>query len=211
MDELIHPQIMYAASLTGSIAFALSGFLAGARKNLDWMGLFILAFLTANGGGALRDILADRPPAVIAGNEPFLIALAVTACAILLRLHRYDNFERRWFFIISDAIGLVAFALTGSIIALTIQAPLFGFLALSFLTATGGALLRDILVNEIPAILDRGFYGSIALIVALAVYLLDRAALLGPESMLVIFAGGLSLRLLAYKYGWKLPGLTFPQ
>jgi uncharacterized membrane protein YeiH len=205
MENLIHPHIMVVASLTGSVAFALSGYLAGARKNLDWMGLFILAFLTANGGGVLRDVLADRPPAIITSNEPFLIALAVTTGGLLLRLHRYDNFERRWLFIICDAIGLVAFALTGSIIALSLDAPLFGFLGLAFLTATGGAILRDVLVNEIPAVLHRGFYGSIALIVALLLYLLDLAGLLSPESFLAVFAFGLTLRLLAYKYSWNLP------
>lgn len=74
MEELAQSQAMYFASLAGSIAFALSGFLVGTRKNLDWMGLFILSFLTANGGGILRDILTDRPLVILLSNEPFLIA-----------------------------------------------------------------------------------------------------------------------------------------
>jgi len=55
MELLAQTQAMVFASLTGGIAFALSGFLVGARNKLDWMGLFILAFLTANGGGILRE------------------------------------------------------------------------------------------------------------------------------------------------------------
>lgn len=118
MEALAQSQAMYLASLTGGIAFALSGFLAGAKKNLDWMGLFILSFLTANGGGILRDILADRPPVVLLSNEPFLIALAVTLLAGAFRLQHNTALENRWLFIICDAVGLVAFAITGALVAL---------------------------------------------------------------------------------------------
>ncbi|MCD6034710.1 MAG: hypothetical protein K0R63_451 [Rickettsiales bacterium] len=205
MEELAQTQAMYLASLMGSIAFALSGFLAGLRKNLDWMGLFILAFLTANGGGVLRDVLTDRTPVILMSGQPFLIALAVTCVGSLFKFQRNTPIENRWLFIICDAIGLVAFAITGSLVAVDIHAPFFGFITLAFLTATGGAILRDILVNNIPEVLHGGFYGSVATLVAMAIYLLNMEEILTPIGVLSVFVGGLIIRLTAHHYRWKLP------
>ncbi|MFO1241945.1 MAG: trimeric intracellular cation channel family protein [Rickettsiales bacterium] len=205
MELLVQSQIMYYASLVGGVAFALSGFLAGTKKNLDWMGLFILSFLTANGGGILRDVLVDRTPVILQTNEPFFIALSVTVFASLLRLGHRSSIENRWLFVICDAVGLVAFAITGALVGLSVHAPFFGFVALAFLTATGGAILRDILVNNIPEVLHGGFYGSIAILVAVAIYILDRYGMLGPLNLMGIFLAGLMLRLIAYRYNWQLP------
>ncbi len=205
MEELVQSQAMYFASLTGGIAFALSGFLIGTKKNLDWMGLFILSFLTANGGGILRDVLADRPPVILLSNEPFLIAFGVTILGSLLKLRHHPSVESRWVFIVCDAVGLVAFAITGALVALTINAPFFGFMTLAFLTATGGAILRDVLVNNIPEVLHSGFYGSIALLVALAVYLLNMQAQLNAATLIGVFVAGLILRMVAYYCQWRLP------
>jgi uncharacterized membrane protein YeiH len=196
---------MYFASLAGGIAFALSGFLAGTKKKLDWMGLFILSFLTANGGGILRDVLTDRTPVILLSNEPFLIALAVTVAGGLFKLQRYDAVENQWLFVICDAVGLVAFAITGALVALAINAPFFGFVTLAFLTAAGGAILRDILVNNVPEVLHSGFYGSIAILVAIAIYLLNMQSMLASASLLGVFAGSLILRLVAFHYRWNLP------
>lgn len=207
MELLAQTQAMIFASLAGGIAFALSGFLVGARNKLDWMGLFILAFLTANGGGILRDILTDRPPSILLSNDPFLVAFSVTLIAGLLKLHHKDAIENRWLFVLADAVGLVAFAITGSLVALEIKAPFFGFVTLAFLTAAGGGILRDILVNSVPDVLHSGFYGSIAIVVAIAIYLLGMAQMVNHASLLAVFAGALLLRLIAYRYRWQLPKL----
>jgi len=207
MELLIQTQAMYFASLAGGIAFALSGFLVGARNKLDWMGLFILAFLTANGGGILRDVLTNRQPSILLSNEPFLVAFSVTLIAGLLKLHHKNAIENRWLFVLADAVGLVAFAITGSLVALEIKAPFFGFIMLAFLTSAGGGILRDILVNSVPDVLHSGFYGSIAILVAIAIYLLGMAQMINHASLLAVFAGALLLRLIAYRYRWQLPKL----
>jgi len=205
MEEIAQTQAMYFASLAGGFAFALSGFLAGLRKELDWMGLFILSFLTANGGGVLRDVLTDRAPVILLSSQPFLITLIVTLGAGLFKLQRHTTIEKQWLFVICDAIGLVAFAITGSLVALDINAPFFGFITLAFLTATGGAILRDILVNNIPEVLHSGFYGSVAALVAIAIYLLNKGEVLSPLVVFAVFISGLVLRFMAHHYRWKLP------
>lgn len=205
MEELAQTQTLYLASLIGGIAFALSGFLAGMRKNLDWMGLFILSFLTANGGGILRDLLTDQTPLLLRSNEPFLVTLAVMVAGSLLKLRSDHPLESRWLFIICDAVGLVAFAITGSLVAISVQAPFFGCITLALLTATGGGILRDILVNNVSEVLHSGFYGSVAILTATAIYGLKQASLLSPYTVLAIATASLLLRLVAYKYQWNLP------
>lgn len=207
MEEAVQTQMLYTASITGAVAFALSGFLAGARKNLDIMGIFILAFLTANGGGVIRDLLVDRVPVILLSTQPFWIAACVTLTAWLLKIHRLATIEKRWFFIVCDAIGLVAFGITGALIAIEEQVHFFGFLTLSFLTATGGGILRDLLVGNVPEVLHSGFYGSVAILLSIGIYFLYIGEILNPLTLLCIFVFFLSLRLIAYRFGWKLPKL----
>lgn len=205
MEELMQSQSMYFASLIGGIAFALSGFIAGTKKELDWIGLFLLSFLTANGGGILRDVLVNRMPVALSSNEPFIISLLITALGTLFKLHRQAAFESRWLFVLCDAIGLVAFAITGALVASVSNTPFFGYIMLAFLTATGGAILRDILVNNVPEVLHTGFYGSIAILVAAVIYFLDGFYSIGSVHLLIVGAGGILLRLIAYRYRWQLP------
>src|SRR5258708_4506196 len=118
-------EIFTLASFLGSIAFALSGFLAGVRKQLDLMGIFIVTMLTANGGGALRDVLVGQTPKVLLDASAFILVCMVLGCAMLLRLHRFANLERHWLFVVSDAVGLVAFSLTGTLVGIAAGLPIF--------------------------------------------------------------------------------------
>src|SRR5262249_24474354 len=152
------------ASLAGSLAFAISGFLVGARRQLDVMGIFILAFMTANGGGVLRDVLIGRQPAILGSAEPFWLSGAVTLGCWALGLKRFSGLERNWLFIVTDGIGLVAFGIAGALAGVSTGAGFFGVLTLALLTAVGGGMIRDLLVNEVPEVLRGGFYGSVALL-----------------------------------------------
>ena len=99
---------------TFAIAFALSGFMAAARKKLDVMGIFILAFLTANGGGVVRDLLVGRTPAIMHSMLPFWLAAGTMMLAMAFRLQDRASMEHNQIFIISDSVGLVAFGITGA-------------------------------------------------------------------------------------------------
>lgn len=207
MEELGLVRAMSIASLTGAVAFGLSGFLAGSRRNLDVMGLFILSFLTANGGGILRDLLINRAPIAVLSNEPFLLAAVVTLIGSLTKRQWRTTLESQWLFVVCDAAGLVAFSITGALIAIEINAPFFGFLALAFLTAAGGAILRDLLINNIPEVLYGGFYGTIAILMAAVIYVLHQNMWLSPLSLSIASGSAMIMRLIAYRYDWKLPKL----
>ena len=80
------------------------------------------------------------------------------------------NIENKFIFILSDTIGLVSFSISGAIVGLKSEFNIFGVVFLSFVTAVGGGMLRDVLINEIPFILNRSFYASISIILAIVLY-----------------------------------------
>ena len=101
---------------------------------------------------------------MLLSNTPIYVVGGVMACSIVLKLHDFPDVERRGWFVTSDATGLVAFAVTGSLAGIEAGLPLFGVVALSLITAVGGGLLRDTLVGNRPLILQEGFYGSVAIL-----------------------------------------------
>ena len=203
----MNSHIFEIAVIIGSLAFALSGVLMGIRKDLDVMGVFILAFLTANGGGVLRDLMIDRQPAILVSLMPLWLTSAVVIGAWLFKIQRGSTLDRTWIFVVSDSVGLVAFSITGGLVGIEEGLHFLGVITLSFLTATGGGIVRDLLVNEVPLVLHSDFYGSIALLLSVAIYLLYRADAVNLLTLSVLFAVGLILRLTAYKYKWQLPKL----
>ena len=196
------------ADIIGIICFALSGFLIAVHYKLDILGVFISSFLTALGGGMIRDALADRTPYVFTTNLPVFLVVATVLIALLFKLHKIDDLEGKTAFIISDAIGLVSFAITGSIIAIQNEFNFLGVLILAFLTAVGGGTIRDILINRVPSILVSEFYATVALIIASIIYVLELLHLRSLPILTIVFIFGVALRLLAYYRNWHLPTLS---
>ncbi len=196
------------ADIIGIICFALSGFLISVHYNLDILGVFISSFLTALGGGMIRDVLADKTPYVFTDTLPVILVIATVLISLLFKLHKIDDLEGKTAFIISDAVGLVSFAITGSLIAIQNDFNFLGVLILAFLTAVGGGTIRDILINRVPAILVSEFYATVAIIVGLIVYALHLLELKSLGSLILVFVFGVVLRLLAYYKNWHLPTLS---
>ncbi|MBP6346047.1 MAG: trimeric intracellular cation channel family protein [Neisseriaceae bacterium] len=198
-------------SIVGTIAFTLSGFLVGVRKQLDWLGVLVLALLTAIGGGMIRDVMVSRLPIVFSDNTS-LIAIILTLFIVktLLHLDLKASRLRAGLFLLADSIGLVAFSITGAQVGLLLDLNLFGVILLGFVTAVGGGMVRDVLVNDIPIILHQDFYGSIAVLVSLSLYLLDAIGWLNAMTMNLVFFGGLAVRFIAYRYHLTLPKINLP-
>jgi len=186
--------------IIGIIAFAISGFIIGVRNRLDLLGITISAFLTALGGGIIRDVLAGREIYSFNDIIPGSIVLAVLVVGLYFRLHKYD-FEQNDLFLISDSIGLVSFSISGSIVALNAGFNVYGVVFLALITAVGGGMIRDILINKIPFILKENFYGSVSIFVSVLMYLLGT----GDTVIVLILIIGVIIRIVAHKKNWKLP------
>ncbi len=193
------------AEYIGIIAFAISGFFIAVRSKLDFLGVLISVFLTALGGGIIRDIAVDKTPYTFTHNIPAIIIIIVMILLIFFKFHKKDSIENKPLFIVSDSIGLISFSITGALIAIEQELNLTGVLALSFVTAVGGGIIRDIIINEIPFVFKTGFYGTISLLVGLSLYLLNLVDMMHFYPIAVIFVLGVALRIVAYYKKWSIP------
>ena len=199
MDELL------VAEIIGTIAFALSGFYVAVKDKLDLLGVFIASFLTALGGGIVRDTIANRAPYTFTHLLPTFLVIAVLLLSIVLKLHKKDEIEKKFYFIISDTLGLVSFSISGALVGLQAEFNFFGVTLLALLTAVGGGVMRDTLLNRVPILLTSEFYGTVALCVGAMIFVLEWMNIVGVFSLMIVFGFGVALRLLAYYKQWHLP------
>ncbi len=193
------------AEILGTVAFALSGFYVAVKERLDLLGVFIASFLTALGGGLVRDMLADRSPYTFTHLMPTMLVLGVIICSIVFKLHRRDEIEKKFYFIMSDTLGLVSFSISGALIGIQSGFNLFGVMLLALITAVGGGVVRDILLNRVPLLLTSEFYGTVSLLVGLILYGFAEFNISGYIPLMIVFVCGVALRLLAYYKQWNLP------
>ncbi|MDY0265729.1 MAG: trimeric intracellular cation channel family protein [Epsilonproteobacteria bacterium] len=193
------------AEIIGTIAFALSGFYVAIKERLDLLGIFIASFLTALGGGIVRDTIVQRAPSTFTHMLPSLLVIGVIVLSIALKLHQKDEIEKTFYFIISDTLGLVSFSISGALIGLQAEFNFFGVVLMALITAVGGGVLRDILLNRVPFLLTSEFYGTVSLLVGAILFAFDAFGIQGYVAFMVVFAFGVSLRLLAYYKKWNLP------
>ncbi|NCD12126.1 MAG: trimeric intracellular cation channel family protein [Epsilonproteobacteria bacterium] len=196
---------LMVAEIIGTLAFALSGFYVAVKEKLDLLGVFIASFLTALGGGLVRDMLSDRAPYTFTNLMPTLLVLGVVFFSIVLKLHKKDEIEKKFYFIVSDTLGLVSFSISGALIGLQADFNLFGVILLALITAVGGGVVRDILLNRVPLLLTSEFYGTVSLLVGLILYLFAQWDVSGYLPLMAVFIFGVGLRLLAYYKQWNLP------
>ena len=197
--------ILDIADIIGIASFALSGFLIAVRKELDLLGVVLFAFLTALGGGIIRDIIINQTPVSLKDSTPSLIVISVILLAKFSKIAQKTKPERFKVFIFSDAMGLVSFSITGALVGISAELNFFGTLILSLSTAIGGGVIRDILVNEVPLILTSGFYATVSVIISSVLFLANYFGFLNSIIISAVFAFGLFLRLFAYYKKWNLP------
>ena len=196
------PTLVLVLNLLGTVAFALSGGLAGVRAGLDVFGVLVLAGSVGLAGGIVRDLLIGREPATFR-DERFLlmvVAAGVIACVahpLFARLERHVD--------IFDAAGLAIFCVTGTAIALQyhVQGP--SAVLLGAITAIGGGVLRDLFVGEPPTVLRNELYAIPALLGATLVavpYVHGHHELAWP---IVGAATCFTLRLLGIRFRLDLP------
>ncbi|MFP4331725.1 MAG: trimeric intracellular cation channel family protein [Campylobacterales bacterium] len=200
--------LFLVADIIGVCAFTISGFLVGVRKNLDILGVLIASIMTALGGGIIRDTLALRVPFAFDYSYPALTVIITISLALIFKLHKKGEVQSKRRFIIADAIGLVSFSITGAIVAIESGFNLFGTVLLSFITAIGGGMIRDIMINEVPFVLKSEFYGSISILVGLSIYMLHHFMFLDEINTMLVAIFFLFMRLFAYFKGLKLPRLN---
>jgi len=191
-----------ALDLAGTLVFALSGAQAGARRDMDIWGMFVLAFVTAIGGGTLRSVLiGEFPVPVLRTPWPFALSLIAT-CAVYFGSHQIERINRpiRLF----DAIGLGVFTAVGVGISLDRGLDWWAALLLGCVTATCGGILRDLLRREVPLVLAPGeLYATAALGGCLVMLAMEAAHFDRQSAMIACALTVIALRLGSIYLGWR--------
>jgi len=196
----------YIVEVIATAAFALSAVIEAARRQLDAVGVCVVAGLAAFGGGTLRDVLLDRRPFFWVQNYEllWLVFLLAVAAMVFMRARHFEPTERamQW----PDAVGMGLFCASGTQIALNMEMPALVAVLMGMITAVFGGVLRDVVCNEIPrAFSDHRPY---ALCAFLGGWVLVFCLMLGVAqwAALVIAAGVATLmRVLAIWQDWKIP------
>ena len=193
--------------MLGVAVFAISGVLTAGRKRLDWLGVAVIAVVTAIGGGTLRDVLLNRHPIFWIADPTYLgVILAATACTLFYVRFRIPNSRA---LLIADALGLAFFTIGG--VQIAEQAGLSPLLAILMGSITGvaGGMLRDVLCAEIPLILRRGHLYGTATIVGASLYLVaERAELTRDAAQLLGMSVIVAVRFAAILWRLELPVLS---
>lgn len=191
----------------GVFVFAISGVLAAINKRLDLFGVFIIAFVTALGGGTLRDALIGRTPIGWMQDLNY-VYLIIAGYVVAILFRNYLNKLRLSLFLF-DTIGLGVFTLIGIEKGLEYGLHPIICIALGTITATFGGLIRDILCNEIPLLLRKGtIYATICIIGGVLFFVLRKFNLQDSVNELITSLFIIVFRLAAVKYKMSLPVLT---
>ncbi len=189
----------------GTFVFAISGVLTAAEKRLDFFGATVIGFVTAIGGGTLRDILLGATPvAWMQNNTYFWVIVAAVLVTILFR-KQVSSLKRTLF--LFDTIGIATFTMLGLKKGLLMGISPVMAVLMGLSTAVFGGVIRDILCNEVPLIFKREIYATACIAGALSYLLLNAIGL--PELICEPAAVGLiiAVRIIAIRYNIALPRL----
>lgn len=195
----------FALDLIGTIVAAVSGAMAARHHKMDIFGMFILAFVTAVGGGTVRDVMIGSTP-VFWMKQPIYV-ITITLAVVITAIFKNNISKKEWqkgllFF---DAIGLGIFTIIGVQKGLNFGLHPMIAIGLGVITGCFGGVLRDILRNEVPIVLQQEVYATASFIGGLVFVLFY---FVGVESDLVYLATACTvtiIRLLAIRFNVNFP------
>jgi uncharacterized membrane protein YeiH len=196
-------ELIYALDILGTFAFAISGALVAADKKLDLFGVVIIAFVTAVGGGMLRDILIDAHPINWIGDLNYLYTIFTAVFITFLFKSKILPLSKTLF--LFDTIGLGVFTLLGLQKGLFYNLHPLVALIMGMISAVFGGVLRDVLTNKVPLIFEKEIYASACLVGGIT-YLILNQFLYSKNLTFVISAIVIvSIRVIAVKFNLQLP------
>ena len=195
----------YTIDILGTIAFAISGVLVALSKRMDLFGILIIAFVTAVGGGTLRDILIGQTPVSWMQDMTFVYVILVTSILTIILKSKIDYLRTSLF--LFDTIGIGLYTVVG--VEKGISAGLHPIIciALGTISACFGGVIRDILCNEIPVIFRKEIYATACIMGGLSYFLIRKLPI--DSNFVFIIAGAVVIlvRLIAVKFKISLPSM----
>ena len=195
----------FAIDILGTIAFAISGVLVAMEKKLDLFGVLIIAFVTAVGGGTLRDMLIGNTPVVWMSQSVYIFTILGTVFFAILFVNQLKYLRKTLF--LFDTIGIGLFTMVGIEKGLSAELMPIMCIILGTITASFGGVIRDILCNEIPVIFHKEIYATACILGGIGYFLLIQFPFDGAYAYSAAIIIIIVIRLLAVKFKITLPNI----
>jgi len=200
-EQAVVPAIEFVAVL----AAAFSGFAEARNKKMDAVGVFTVAFITAFGGGTLRDVLLDRRPFFWVQHQHYIVLFLVLTLIATPLLRLAQRVVPTTLFVIADAIGLGFFSIAGASVANELGSPPIIAAMMGVVTGVFGGVLRDVILNEVPMVLRDGRPYALAALAGCVFYLLVLDAGVPASAATWISAALIvAVRLIAWRWNWTI-------
>jgi uncharacterized membrane protein YeiH len=197
--------ILYVIAI---IAEAMTAALSAGRRDMDYVGVMIIAWVTALGGGTIRNVLLGHYPMTWIEHPSYLIITALAA--IVTTFFAKQVAKQKKLFLLLDAVGLVVFTILGCQLAQEMNMSSIIVIFSGMITGCAGGIMRDVLCNDIPLIFRKEMYASIALLTGF-IYMVayNFIGTVYQLPTLIAFFVGLTIRLLAIHYDWSVPKFVY--
>ena len=198
------PTFVQILDFIGTFAFAISGIRLASAKRFDWFGAYVVGFVTAIGGGTIRDLLLDVTPGWM--TDPiYLICTGLALLWVILFGKHLIHLHNTFF--IFDSIGLALFTVVGVGKSIALGYPFWVAIIMGSITGAAGGVIRDVFINEIPLIFRKEIYAMACVAGGLAYWGLSYLGVSLYITVIVAFSVVCAIRLLAVRYHISLPKL----
>lgn len=197
--------LYFIFDVIGIIAFAISGVMVAMDKKLDLFGVFIIAFVTAVGGGTLRDLLIGNTPVLWLTESVYTYIIAATVVFSILLRAKLKHMRRP--LLLFDAIGVGFFTLVGVAKGTSVGLMPIMCVALGTMTACFGGVIRDILCNEIPVIFRKEIYATACILGGVSFFLIRKLPINEVFADIATVLIVIGIRLVAVKFKISLPNI----
>lgn len=197
-------EIYYILMMIGTFALSISGSLTSMDKRFDVFGVVIIAFVTAVGGGTLRDLIIDRE--VFWLVDPYYLYIIIGGSVLSMIFRKKLNYLRT-FLLLFDTIGLALFTILGAQIGLAHELNFISIIIIATITGVVGGILRDVLVNEIPVIFKKEIYATISIVGSVLFLMLRYADFNDTATHLIPVFLIIALRLIVVRFKISLPSI----
>ena len=195
--------VFHILDLLGTSAFAISGALLAINKKMDPVGVFVLAFATAVGGGTLRDVMIGRFPVAWMNELTYVYAICLSVFLAIIFRKKISFLSKSLF--LFDTIGLGIFTIVGTEIGLENEFHLVMCILLGTISASFGGVIRDILANEIPLIFHKEIYATACVIGSVTFLILNNTPLDQNVNYIITIFMVIAVRIVAVRFKLQLP------
>jgi uncharacterized membrane protein YeiH len=196
-------ELVYILDILGTLAFAISGALVASDQKLDLFGVIIIAFVTAVGGGMLRDVLINAHPINWIGDLNYLYVIFIAVFLTFLFKSKILPLSKTLF--LFNTVGISVFTLLGLQKGLNFDLYPLIALIMGMISAVFGGVLRDVLTNKIPLIFEKEIYASACLAGGITYLLLKKTPITDNLNFIVSASVIITIRLIAVKFNLELP------